>query len=94
MLAGATRIVEIAFFTSSKPSTASSDPEPEPLLEDDNNSDHTLAMPSPGFVSPPRSSAQQTQTKGAVAGQAFRHLPPFVSRVARVKPFLCVVSDD
>ncbi|KAK0188486.1 hypothetical protein F5146DRAFT_1055455 [Armillaria mellea] len=68
MLAGFTRIIEICFFSSP---TSSEGP-----VEDDNNSEHTIAAQSPRFSSGIDSPSENSRNS---AGKVFRHLPPFVS---------------
>ncbi|KAK0466786.1 uncharacterized protein EV420DRAFT_1300036 [Desarmillaria tabescens] len=67
MLAGFTRIIEICFF--------SSPTNPEAAVEDDNNSDHTLAAQSPRFSPGIDSPSENSRTSAA---KVFRHLPPFL----------------
>jgi len=63
MLAGVTRIIEICFVAKHFGSSES--------LDDDNNSDHTLAEAS-------RPSYSLASESGSPAAKAFRHLPPFL----------------
>ncbi|KAK0214953.1 hypothetical protein IW262DRAFT_253515 [Armillaria fumosa] len=67
MLAGFTRIIEICFFSSPMNSEAP--------VDDDNNSDHTLAAQSPRFSSGLDSPSESSRTSAA---KAFRHLPSFL----------------
>jgi hypothetical protein len=73
MLAGLTRLIEVCFF--SGPSKSA----PE-MVDDDNNSDHTLAEPSPRYPPPSRymSADPAADSGSAAAAKAFRHLPAFV----------------
>ncbi|KAJ7102977.1 hypothetical protein C8R43DRAFT_1081276 [Mycena crocata] len=71
--AGVTRILEVVFF--SPPSKSAE------VIDDDNNSDHTLAEPSPRY--PPASRYVPTTDNSAdsdkaAAAKAFRHLPAFL----------------
>lgn len=83
MLAGLTRIMEVCFFSAPTKSLADG-----PGGDDDNNSDHTLAEPSPRYPPtsryvPPDTSADSGKD---AAAKAFRHLPAFV------RPFPSIAS--
>ncbi|KAJ6581026.1 hypothetical protein B0H19DRAFT_491139 [Mycena capillaripes] len=77
MLAGLTRIIEVCFFPA---------PSKAPDVDDDNNSDHTLAEPSPRFPSSSRYvPADASADSGKIAAsKAFRHLPAFLLVVSGV----------
>jgi hypothetical protein len=71
MLAGVTRIMEVCFF--SAPSKAAD------TVDDDSNSDHTLAEPSPRYPSTSRYAVPDASGDPKVAAaKAFRHLPAFL----------------
>ncbi|KAJ7623655.1 hypothetical protein FB45DRAFT_111936 [Roridomyces roridus] len=74
MLAGLARILEVCCFPGPTKSAA------EGSSDDDNNSDHTLAEPSPRYppasrYTPPHASAENRKAATSIA---FRHLPAFL----------------
>ncbi|KAJ7780282.1 hypothetical protein DFH07DRAFT_950326 [Mycena maculata] len=75
MLAGVTRIMEVCFFSAPTKSFADG-----VGGDDDNNSDHTLAEPSPRYPPPSRYVQPEisVDSGGAAAAKAFRHLPAFL----------------
>lgn len=77
MSAGLARIIEICFFASSKEQDVSS----STVMEDDSNSEHTLADPlTPTFSHPP----VKKESAAANAARAWKHLPPFVSHACYI----------
>jgi len=72
MLAGLTRIMEVCFFSAPCKSAE--------VLADDNNSDHTLAEPSPRYPPTSRYVPPDTSSDSGkiAAAKAFRHLPAFL----------------
>ncbi|KAJ6561083.1 hypothetical protein DFH09DRAFT_985403 [Mycena vulgaris] len=73
MLAGLARMIEVCVFSTSSKSAPD-------IVDDDNNSDHTLAEPSPRYPPASRYVTPDTSvdTGKAAAAKAFRHLPAFV----------------
>ncbi|KAJ7035556.1 hypothetical protein C8F04DRAFT_511307 [Mycena alexandri] len=69
MLAGITRIMEVCFFSA---------PTKADVVDDDSNSDHTLAEPSPRYPPPSRYPVPEVDSGKIDAARAFRHLPAFL----------------
>ncbi|KAJ7460808.1 hypothetical protein FB451DRAFT_1270391 [Mycena latifolia] len=74
MLAGLARILEVCVFSIPSKSPA------DTTVDDDTNSDHTLAEPSPRYPQSLRYAPADTAVDSgkAAAAKAFRHLPPFL----------------
>ncbi|KAJ7708829.1 hypothetical protein B0H17DRAFT_1031004 [Mycena rosella] len=75
MLAGLARMIEVCVFSSTSTGSAVE------VVEDDSNSDHTLAEPSPRYPAAPRyapSPDTSIDSGKAAAAKAFRHLPAFL----------------